>query len=351
LKLEGLEIAAAGKPVLGITMGDPAGIGPEVAVKAVVCGRVYDICRPVIFGDAGIIRKAVEIAGLDASVGCVSEVGQARFEHGTIDVVEAGNVDLERLEAGKVSAVAGEAAFEAVRKVIEAALEGAVDGTVTGPINKESINRAGFQFAGHTEIYAHFTGTSDYAMMLVEGDLRIVHVSTHVSLRQACELVKKERIVKVIELAAGACKKLGIESPRIGVAGLNPHAGDGGLFGFEEEGEIGPAVEAAGAEGINVEGPVPADTLFAKAKGRWYDVVVAMYHDQGHIPLKLAGFKWDAGRDAWESVRGVNITLGLPIVRTSVDHGTAFDIAGKGVASAESMILAIEYACKMAGAG
>jgi len=332
-------------------MGDPAGIGPEVAVKALVCGRVHDICRPVIFGDAGVIGKAVEIAGLDASVRCVSEVRQARFEAGTIDVFEAGNVDLERLEAGKVSVAAGKAAFEAVREVIEAALGGAVDGTVTGPINKESINRAGFEFAGHTEIYAHFTETSDYAMMLVEGDLRIVHVSTHVSLRQACELVKKERIVKVIELAAGACKKLGIESPRIGVAGLNPHAGDGGLFGFEEELEIGPAVEAAGAEGINVEGPAPADTLFVKAKGRWYDVVVAMYHDQGHIPLKLAGFKWDAGRDAWESVRGVNITLGLPIVRTSVDHGTAFDIAGKGVASADSMILAIEYACKMASAG
>jgi len=349
--LKGWEIAPAGKPVLGVTMGDPAGIGPEVAVKALASRRVYDICRPVIFGDAGVVRKAVEIAGVGVEVRHVAEVGQAGFERGTIEVLEVGKVDLGSVVAGKVSAAAGKAAFEAVRKVIEAALQGRVDGTVTGPINKESINRAGYEFAGHTEIYAHFTGTRDYAMMLVEGDLRIVHVSTHVALREACERVKKERIVKVIELADSACKKLGVESPRIGVAGLNPHASDGGLFGFEEKQEISPAVKAARSAGIDVEGPAPADTLFVKAKAGWYDVVVAMYHDQGHIPLKLAGFKWDAGRNAWESVGGVNITLGLPIVRTSVDHGTAFDIAGEGVACAESMILAIEYACRLARGG
>jgi 4-hydroxythreonine-4-phosphate dehydrogenase len=185
-------------------------------------------------------------------------------------------------------------------------------------------------------------------MMLIAGNLRIVHVSTHVSLKQACESVKKERILKVIKLANDACRKLGIKSPRVGVAALNPHASDGGLFGSEEQEQIIPAIEAAKSSGIRAEGPEPADTLFSKAKGGSYDVVVAMYHDQGHIPFKLLTFTWDKDKNKWDSVSGVNITLGLPIIRTSVDHGTAFDIAGKGTASPQSLIQAIEYAARMA---
>jgi 4-hydroxythreonine-4-phosphate dehydrogenase len=245
--------------------------------------------------------------------------------------------------------MAGAAAFEAVHKAIDLALADAVDATVTGPINKESINLAGHHFSGHTEIYAHYTHTKKYAMLLVHENLRVIHVSTHVSLREACDLVKKERILEVIQLLAGACRDLGIDAPRIGVAGLNPHASDGGLFGREEEQEILPAVEEARRLGYQVDGPVPADTLFAKAAGGLYDGCVAMYHDQGHIPFKIKGFIWDEQNQRMKSVQGVNITLGLPIIRTSVDHGTAFEIAGKGVASPDAMILAIEYAIRMAG--
>jgi 4-hydroxythreonine-4-phosphate dehydrogenase len=223
-----------------------------------------------------------------------------------------------------------------------------IDATVTGPIHKQSLNLAGHDFPGHTEISAQFTATRDYAMMLIADQLRIVHVSTHVSLKKACQSVKKERILKVIQLANDACNKLGIEFPRVGVAALNPHASDGGLFGTEEQQEIIPAVEAAQSLGIRADGPLPADTLFAKAKAGLYDVVIAMYHDQGHIPLKLLGFSWDKENNKWLSVSGVNITLGLPIIRTSVDHGTAFDIAGQGTASPESLIQAIEYAAGIA---
>jgi 4-hydroxythreonine-4-phosphate dehydrogenase len=243
--------------------------------------------------------------------------------------------------------MAGQASFEAVKKVIELALAGEVDATVTGPINKKSINEAGHHFAGHTEIYAHFTGTKKYAMLLVEENMKVIHVSTHVSLRQACDLVKKERILEVIELLQDGMKQLGEKNLKIGVAGLNPHAGDSGLFGTEDDMEILPAVEAARKAGYDVEGPVPADTLFSKAATGYYGGVVAMYHDQGHIPFKLTGFKWNAEKKQMDSVKGVNITMGLPIIRTSVDHGTAFEIAGKGVASADAMVLAIESAVQL----
>ncbi|MHC4645373.1 MAG: 4-hydroxythreonine-4-phosphate dehydrogenase PdxA [Planctomycetota bacterium] len=329
-------------------MGDPSGIGPEIAAKALADSAVYEMCRPVIFGDAGVMEQAADIAGVGLKIRRVREVSQAASVCGTADVFDLHNVDLDRLERGRVSAMSGKAAFEAIRKAIECAMDGRIDGTVTGPIHKEAVNLAGFNFAGHTEIYAHFTNTKDYAMMLVEGGLRIVHVSTHISLREACELVSRQRVLKVIELAEDACTKFGIERPRIGVAGLNPHASDGGLFGREEQEEIAPAIEAARSSGIRIEGPLPADTLFAKAKGGGFDVVIAMYHDQGHIPMKLLAFDWDEQENRWTSVRGVNITLGLPIVRTSVDHGTAFDQAGKGTASAESLILAIRCAARLA---
>ncbi|MCM8899902.1 4-hydroxythreonine-4-phosphate dehydrogenase PdxA [Caldicoprobacter algeriensis] len=329
--------------------GDPAGIGAEIAAKAMAEPYVYDICRPLVVGDADTMRLAVQIVGVDVEVRPIPELKEAKFEYGVMDVIDLKNVDVDTLVRGQVSAMAGRAAFEAIRKVIELAMKGKIDATVTGPINKEALNLAGYHFSGHTEIYAHFTRTKDYAMMLAEGNLRVVHVSTHVPLRQACDLVKKERVLRVIELANDACKKLGISSPRIGVAGLNPPAGKHGLFGWEEEKEIIPAIQEARAKGINAEGPVSPDTLFSKAKGGQYDIVVAMCHDQGHIPLKMVGFNWDESEKKWTSVRGVNITLGLSIIRTSVDHGTAFGEAGKGTASHESLINAIEYGARLAG--
>ena len=214
-------------------------------------------------------------------------------------------------------------------------------------MNRSSQLLAGYHFAGHTEIYAHFTGTKKYAMLLVEENMKVIHVSTHVSLRQACDLVKKDRILEVIELLQGGMEQLGETNMKIGIAGLNPHAGDSGLFGTEDDEEILPAVLEAKSRGYDVEGPVPPDTLFAKASTGAYGGVVAMYHDQGHIPFKLAGFKWNSEKKMMDSVKGVNITMGLPIIRTSVDHGTAFEIAGKGIASADAMILAIESAVQL----
>ena len=255
---------------------------------------------------------------------------------------------MRQLEHGKTSAMAGNAAFEYVKKVIDLALNKKIDATVTGPIHKESINLAGHHFAGHTEIYGHFTNTKDFAMLLASDNLRVIHVSTHVPVRQACDQVKKDRILKVIHLLNDACKQFGIESPRIGVAGLNPHASDGGLFGWEEKKEIIPAIQEARKSGIHVEGPLPPDILFPKAKGGCYDGCVAMFHDQGHIPFKYEGFIWNCELGRMETVKGVNITLGIPIIRVSVDHGTAFEIAGQGIANPDSMVLAIEYATKMA---
>ena len=328
-------------------MGDPAGIGPEVAAKTLAKKEIYDISRPVVIGDANVMRQAVNIAKVKLNLRSISKINEAKFEFSTIDVIDLKNVDMNQLEHGKISAMAGEAAFQSVKKVIELALEKKIDATVTGPIHKEAINLAGHHFAGHTEIYAHFTNTKDYAMLLVSENLRVIHVSTHVPVRQACDLVKRERILKVIHLLQDALEKFGFETPRIGVAGLNPHASDGGLFGLEEEQEIIPAIEAAKAEGLLVEGPLPPDILFPRAKGGCYDGCVAMYHDQGHIPFKYEGFFWNCELGRMETVKGVNITLGIPIIRVSVDHGTAFEIAGQGIANPDSMVLAIEYAAKM----
>lgn len=336
------------KPILGITMGDPSGIGPEIAVKALGKKEVYDICRPIIVGDGDAIKDAIRITGLPLKIKAVSDVQDADFNYGTIDLIDLKNVDISALEYGKVSAMAGNAAFEAVKKVIELAMDKKIDATITGPLNKEALNLAGHHFSGHTEIYAHFTKTQDYSMMLAHDNLRVVHVSTHVSLREACDRVKKDRVLKVIKLADDACRKIGISNPRIGVAGLNPHAGENGMFGNEEINEIIPAINEAKAHGINAEGPVPPDSLFSKARGGWYDIVVAMYHDQGHIPLKVVGFTWNEKSGKWDAISGVNITLGLPIIRSSVDHGTAFGKAGKGTASELSLIHAIEYGVKLA---
>lgn len=329
-------------------MGDPAGIGPEIVARALSHQSTYEQCRPLVTGDAAIMQKAVELLQLPLTVHAISSVSEAKFEYGTIDVFDLHCVDLSTFAYGQVAAQCGNAAFVSIKKAIDLAMADEVDATVTAPLNKEALNLSGHHFDGHTEIYATFTNTKKYAMLLADEFLRVIHVSTHVSLREACDRVKKARIIEVTELINDACIQFGIEHPRIGIAGLNPHSSDNGLFGWEEEKEIIPAVQELTARGFNVVGPVPPDTLFAKAKCGQFDGCVAMYHDQGHIPFKVVGFNWNKETGKMDSVKGVNITLGLPIIRVSVDHGTAFDVAGKGVASEDAMMLSIDYATRMA---
>ena len=334
---------------IGITLGDPAGIGPEISIKAFAKKDLYERCQPLLVGDACVVEKHLQAhPELDLKINVVEEPDQGKYVYGTIDLIDLKAVDIDQLAIGEVSAMAGNAAFQYVKKVIELALDKKIDATVTNPLNKEALNLAGHHYAGHTEIYADLTHTDKYTMMLADGNLRVVHVSTHVSLREACDRATKERVLDVIRIADKACKNLGIKNPRVAVAGLNPHCGENGLFGREEIEEINPAVEAAKAEGINAFGSLPADTVFSKANGGMFDIVVAMYHDQGHIPLKLLGFVYDQEKQSWQAVQGVNITLGLPIIRTSVDHGTAFDQAGKWSASELSLENAIDYAIRLA---
>lgn len=334
---------------IGITLGDPAGIGPEISIKAFAKKALYERCQPLLVGDACVVEKYLQAhPELDLKINVVEEPDQGKYVYGTIDLIDLKAVDINQLAIGEVSAMAGNAAFQYVKKVIELALDKKIDATVTNPLNKEALNLAGHHYAGHTEIYADLTNTDKYTMMLADGNLRVVHVSTHVSLREACDRATKERVLDVIRIADKACKNLGIKNPRVAVAGLNPHCGENGLFGREEIEEINPAVEAAKAEGINAFGSLPADTVFSKANGGMFDIVVAMYHDQGHIPLKLLGFVYDQEKQSWQAVQGVNITLGLPIIRTSVDHGTAFDQAGKWSASELSLENAIDYAIRLA---
>lgn len=338
------------KPIIGITMGDPASIGPEITAKAFLNGELHRTCLPLVIGDIRVMEATIKIIGAAGSLGVrpVGQVAEAAFEPGVIDVLDLGLVKMKKLKLGEVSEMTGNAAFQYVTKVISLALAGEIDATVTNALNKEAINLAGYHYSGHTEIYANYTKTEKYTMMLAHENLRVVHVSTHVSLREACDRVKKERVLEVIRIADKACRELGIASPVIGVAGLNPHSSENGMFGREEIEEIMPAIHEAVTLGIRAEGPVPPDTIFSKARGGWYDIVVAMYHDQGHIPLKVVGFVYNHENQQWDAVAGVNITLGLPIIRTSVDHGTAFDQAGKGTASELSLINAIDYAIRMA---
>lgn len=337
------------RKIIGITMGDPAGIGPEISIKALAKPELYKKCKPLLIGDKSVIEYYLaRHPEVKLKIHVISKPNEGFYEFGTLDLIDLNIVDMNHFEIGEVSKVGGNAAFQYVKKVIELALNKKIDATVTNPLNKEALNMAGHHYAGHTEIYADLTNTDKYTMMLADGNLRVVHVSTHVSLREACDLATKERVLDVIRIANQACKDLGIEHPRVAVAGLNPHCGENGLFGQEEIKEINPAVEAAKAEGINVFGSLPADTLFSKANGGMYDIVVAMYHDQGHIPLKLLGFVYDQQAKNWKAVQGVNITLNLPIIRTSVDHGTAFDQAGKWTASEASLENAIDYAIRLA---
>lgn len=336
------------KPILGITMGDPCGIGPEITVKALTIPQVYEACKPLVVGSAKVLMKAAKLLNSNVEVNIISSVEDAQFTPGMIDVWDQDLIDIDSFVPGVVNAAAGNAAFQAVKKVIELALNEDIDATITGPLNKEALNLAGWKYNGHTEIYADLTDTKSYAMMLADGDLRVIHISTHVSLLEACKRCKKTRVLEVIRLAHAACINLGINSPRIAVAGLNPHAGENGLFGNEEIQEISPAIEIAQSEGIDVQGPFPPDTIFSKALGGMYDIVVVQYHDQGHIPMKVLGFQYDKRLRKWKSVNGVNVTLGLPIIRCSVDHGTAFDQAWKGTATCDSLLSAMEYGTMMA---
>lgn len=335
------------KPVICITMGDPAGIGTEIIAKALSRPDVYTDCSPVVIGDRGAVLDGIRISKAPLAINVITSVKEARFNHGVIDLLDLRNVDIASLAYGRVNKECGRAAGEYIEKAVTLAMQKEVDAIVTSPIHKESFDLGGYgkKFRGHTEMLAGLTNTKEVVMLLVHGSLRVVHVTTHVPLRQALDLITRERVYKTIKIAHEAARLLGIISPKIAVAGLNPHCGDGGIMGREEIEQITPAIELARKQGMSVEGPLPADTIFAKGKSGVYDIIVAMYHDQGHVPVKFDGFQWDNGK--WSSIGGVNITIGLPIIRTSVDHGTAFGKAGKGIADEKSLLDAIAYAICM----
>ena len=328
------------RPRLAITLGDPAGIGPEVVLKALQHGEVFASCRPLVIGDQGVLNRAAAWLEIRPRYEIIVDAGgDYRFEEGTVPLLDLANVELADAPVGQVSAGAGRAAAEYVMRACDLALAGQVEAVVTAPLNKEAMHRAGFLYPGHTELLAERTGAERVSMLLVGPKLRVVHVSTHVSLEEAIRRVTPARVLEVIELAYHSCQALGIGAPRIAVAGLNPHASENGLFGVQEEVHIRPAIEKARARGWTVSDPQPPDTVFLRTTRGEFDIVVAMYHDQGHIPMKLLAFD-----------SGVNVSIGLPILRTSVDHGTAFDIAGTGRAREESMLAAIRVAVQMATA-
>jgi 4-phospho-D-threonate 3-dehydrogenase / 4-phospho-D-erythronate 3-dehydrogenase len=324
-------------PIVGITMGDPSGIGPEIILKSFGNESVNNN-RVVVIGDFNTMLAASNMLKINAfKLRRVQDISDCSFSHEFLNILDLNLFGIDQLLHGKVNAVSGSAAFECLKKAIELAKNKEIDAIATAPLNKEALHLAGHKYAGHTEILADLTGTKDYAMLLYDKKLSVIHVSTHISLLEAVTGLKRERIEKVTVLAENAMKRLMGKSPRIAVAGINPHSGENGLFGDEEIREIIPAIKNMKAKGLNVEGPVPPDTVFLQALNGKYDVVVAMYHDQGHIPLKLLGFN-----------TGVNITVGLPFIRTSVDHGTAFEIAWQGKASEESMVEAVKLALKLA---
>src|ERR671917_1387595 len=324
-------------PLIAITMGDPAGIGPEIIARTFDEGGFGEHDRAIVVGDAGILERAARLLDLPLRANAVAVPEDAKFEPGTIDVIPETELP-EDLPFGELDARAGDAAFRYVERATGLARVGRVGAEASGPLNKEAMDLGGHKFPGHTEILADLTGTEDYAMMLVTDELKVIHVSTHVSLREAIDRAQPERELAVIRLAHESLKKLGVESPRVAVAGLNPHAGENGLFGKEDLEKIRPAVKAALDEGMDASGPWAPDTVMMRARQGHFDVVVVQYHDQGHIPIKLMGFD-----------TGVNVTVGLPFFRTSVDHGTAFDIAGTGEADPASLRAAIDLARTLAG--
>jgi 4-hydroxythreonine-4-phosphate dehydrogenase len=325
-------------PLVAVTMGDPAGIGPEIIASMFAGEDFREHNRAIVVGDAGILERAASLLKLPLRANSIAESEDAAFEAGTIDVIPETELP-EDLPFGELDARAGDAAFRYVERATALASAGSVGAIATAPLNKEAMHLAGHEYPGHTEILAELTGTQDYAMMLVTDELKVIHVSTHVSLREAIERARPERELAVVRLAHESLRKLGVESPRVAVAGLNPHAGENGLFGTEDAEQIAPAVAAAVEEGIDATGPHPPDTVMMRARTGTFDIVVVQYHDQGHIPIKLMGFD-----------TGVNVTVGLPFFRTSVDHGTAFDIAGTGEADPSSLRAAIDLARTLAGA-
>mgnify|MGYP001029729123 CR=1 FL=1 len=330
------------KTSLAITVGDPAGVGPEIVMKAVArCSRRLGdgTLRLTIIGCAEALDTAADGLGL-SRLARVARPGAVTGGAGVVAIEPGRQAPI----IGIVSAEAGRHAYLAIERAVDLAVTGTIDGIVTAPLNKEALNLAGYAFSGHTDMLAHLTGTSGSVMMLAHGDFRVTHLTTHVALADVPKLLTPERLARTLDLTLGALRNLGIEAPRIGVAALNPHAGEGGIFGREDIDITAPIVKAYRDKGVSVDGPLPGDTVFVKLRGGQYDAVVAMYHDQGHIPVKLLGFHTNPKTGAWEALNGVNVTLGLPIIRTSVDHGTAFDIAGKGVANADSLVEAIDYA-------
>jgi len=325
------------RPIIVITMGDPAGVGPEIIMRSLAHPEVHGWCRPLVIGDAGRLRAAAALVDSPLEVRAVSGPGDARFQAGTVDVVDLQLVPAD-LPFGQVSAVAGEAAFRYIERACRLVLAGAADAICTAPISKEALHAAGHRFPGHTELLAHLTGTPEVSMMLTAPNLRVIHVTTHLGLLDAIERIEPGLVERTIVRGHDTLVKAGIGNPHIGVCAINPHAGENGLFGRgEEAGKIAPAIAACRARGWAVEGPLPADTLFFRAGRGDFDLVVAMYHDQGHGPVKVLGIE-----------AGVNITVGLPVVRTSVDHGTAFDIAGTGVADERSLLAALRQAVELA---
>jgi len=337
-------------PVLGITMGDPAGVGPEIIAKALAQPVVASSCKPVVIGDRSVMTATLELLHSPLEVHAVGSPAECRFAPGAIECLDLANVDAARLLKASVSAEAGRAAYAYIETGVKLCQSGAIDGLVTAPINKEALAAAGVQHSGHTEILAKLSGTADFAMLLMGKELKVIHVTTHVALRRVPDLVTRERVLKVIRLAQRTMNGLGQPRPKIAVCGLNPHAGEDGLFGDEENTQIIPAVAAARREGLDVYGPLPADTLFSRARGGEFDIVVAMYHDQGHVPVKTLGFTYDEAAGTWTGLSGVNVTVGLPFLRVSVDHGTAFDRAWKGIANPESMVEALDVAVRMLAA-
>ena len=323
-------------PVLGITMGDPAGIGPEIIAKAAVAGGVLGQVRIVVIGDPATLRRAVETVGASLDVVAVSHpTGGSKGS--VLEVISATDGLGLPIPFGKVDARGGDAAYRCLERAVKMALAGEIDAIVTAPLNKEALNLAGYRYAGHTEILKDLTGAADVAMLLWSERLKIIHVTGHMSLRRALDRITTERTIRTARLGADALTQLGFARPRIAIAGVNPHAGENRLFGDEDADLIAPAVEALKAAGLDASGPHPPDTVFTRAYRGGFDLVVAMYHDQGHIPMKLVAFD-----------SAVNVTVGLPIVRTSPDHGTAFDIAGTGRANPESMIESIRIAATLA---
>jgi 4-phospho-D-threonate 3-dehydrogenase / 4-phospho-D-erythronate 3-dehydrogenase len=324
------------RPIIAITMGDAAGVGPEIVVKVLGLKRIYSICRPLVVGDSGVLSGTISSLKSALTLHPVKTADEANGEFGSIDLIDLKNLGPKEVIPGQLSTRCGKAAMEYIEEATRLTLQGKVKAIVTTPINKEATIRAGYGDVGHLEYFARITQTAEYATMLASGSLRVVHLTTHYSLKEACEKVRRERILGKLRLTHNSFRQWGMEHPRIGVAALNPHGGEGGLLGSEEIEQIIPAVKEARDSGIDARGPFPGDSIFNRAIGGEFDVVLAMYHDQGHIPVKVYGFE-----------RSISIALGLPFIRTSVDHGTAFDIAGKGIANPQSLEEAIMVAYRL----